>query len=111
MTLPRLGDSTYPYGVSSRKAATEFRRIFAFDTGLICWARGWQRVEQADLELLWKHLVLGNLRSSHPEARIYYYWHDRNTVTPTSTSSWKWRDSWSAWIVAGTPRVTENGVS
>lgn len=68
----------YPYGVTSEKEAVEQRRVFAFDTGLICWARGWRREEQLDLDLLWRHLVLAHLRSSRPGHTIYF-WRDAPT--------------------------------
>lgn len=60
--------------------AVDKRRLFAFDTGLISWARGWRNIEQANLELLWKHMVLGHIRSSLDANPIYYWQRERLTV-------------------------------
>jgi predicted AAA+ superfamily ATPase len=69
-----------PYGVPSGKESAERRRIFAFDTGLVSWSRGWRKLNQIDPELLWRHLALGHLRSSNPDATIYFWEEDGATL-------------------------------
>ena len=36
-------------------------KVFGFDTGLVCHARGWDRLRTEDCGLLWEHLVLDTL--------------------------------------------------
>jgi predicted AAA+ superfamily ATPase len=52
------------------KEQQEFRRIYAFDTGLVCDANGWAQLNAAAFECLWKHIVLAQLQARYPEARI-----------------------------------------
>ncbi len=52
-------------------------RVFAFDTGLVAHVRGWEQIREDDRGLLWENLVLDELRTAYPPARLHY-WRDKS---------------------------------
>jgi hypothetical protein len=51
-------------------------KVYGFDTGFVCLYRGWDRLRQDDLGLLWEHYVLNELDSRLPHRRVQY-WRDK----------------------------------
>jgi predicted AAA+ superfamily ATPase len=51
-------------------------KIYAFDTGFVSFARGWDPLRPEDYGLLWEHLVLDHLRAHFPEQPVRY-WRDK----------------------------------
>ncbi|MEX1118064.1 MAG: ATP-binding protein [Terrimicrobiaceae bacterium] len=51
-------------------------KIYAFDTGFVSFARGWDPLRQADYGLLWEHLVLEHLQAHFPDTPVKY-WRDK----------------------------------
>jgi len=51
-------------------------KVYAFDTGFVSWARGWEPLRPDDCGLLWEHLVLEDLLAHFPEDPIRY-WRDK----------------------------------
>lgn len=51
-------------------------KIYAFDTGFVCHYRGWDRLRDDDLGLLWEHVVLDELHSQL-QAPVVKYWRDK----------------------------------
>lgn len=51
-------------------------KAYAFDTGFVSFARGWDPLRTEDLGVLWEHLVLEHLQAHLPEQRIHY-WRDK----------------------------------
>ena len=51
-------------------------KVYAFDTGFVSWARGWDPLRQDDLGRLWEHLVLEHLQAHFPDAPVRY-WRDK----------------------------------
>ena len=51
-------------------------RLYAFDTGFISFARGWDPLRPEDLGVLWEHFVLEQLQAGRPGLPIHY-WRDR----------------------------------
>ncbi len=51
-------------------------KIYAFDTGFVCYFRGWHQLRDDDLGLLWEHWVLNEIHSrlQSPSVR---YWRDK----------------------------------
>jgi len=49
------------------------RRVYGFDTGFVCHARGWRSLRQEDLGGLWEHLVLDELRAHFEPGEIHYW--------------------------------------
>ena len=51
-------------------------KTYAFDTGFVCYFRGWHRLREDDLGPLWEHWVLNEIHS-HLQAPIVQYWRDK----------------------------------
>jgi len=51
-------------------------KVYAFDTGFVCYYRGWRRLRTADLGYCWEHYVLNELHARLP-ARSIHYWRDK----------------------------------
>lgn len=50
-----------PFSAGGRREIIAQPKVFGFDTGLICHARGWDRLRPEDCGILWEHLVLDTL--------------------------------------------------
>lgn len=48
-------------------------KVYAFDTGFVCYYRGWEKLRPADRGDLWEHLVLNELMA-HLQSRAVHYW-------------------------------------
>lgn len=51
-------------------------KVYAFDTGFVCYHRGWESLRPEDLGLLWEHLVLNELQARLQTRRIGF-WRDK----------------------------------
>ena len=51
-------------------------KTYAFDTGFLCYFRGWQHLRENDFEVLWRHWVLNEM-NSHLQAPAVQYWRDK----------------------------------
>ena len=51
-------------------------KVYAFDTGFVSFARGWDPLRQDDLGILWEHLVLEHLQAHFPDTPVQY-WRDK----------------------------------
>ena len=51
-------------------------KVFGFDTGFVCYARGWRVLRREDLGSLWEHLVLDELRTRFNPSEVFY-WRDK----------------------------------
>ncbi len=51
-------------------------KVYAFDTGFVCYYRGWYDLRTDDLGLLWEHLVLNELHAAL-QSRHIGYWRDK----------------------------------
>ncbi len=51
-------------------------KVYAFDTGFVCTFRGWDRLREDDLGLLWEHWVLNELHA-RLQAPVLRYWRDK----------------------------------
>ena len=65
-----------PFHGGGRREITQRPKCYAFDTGFVTFAKGWDSIREEDRGLLWEHLVLDTLRSS-TENRTIYYWRDK----------------------------------
>lgn len=50
-----------PFSAGGRREITAQPKVFGFDTGLVCHARGWDHLRTEDCGVLWEHLVLDTL--------------------------------------------------
>ncbi len=51
-------------------------KVYAFDTGFVSFARGWDPLRPDDCGTLWEHLVLEQLQAHFPETPVRY-WRDK----------------------------------
>lgn len=51
-------------------------KVYGFDTGFICYYRGWQTLRDEDLGMLWEHFVLNEIMA-RSQNRNVYYWRDK----------------------------------
>lgn len=51
-------------------------RVYAFDTGFVCFARGWSTLRPDDLGGLWEHYVLNEIMG-RTQRRDIRYWRDK----------------------------------
>ena len=51
-------------------------KVYGFDTGFVCYHRGWHTLRNEDLGLLWEHFVLNEMHA-HLQRRNIRYWRDK----------------------------------
>lgn len=51
-------------------------KIYGFDTGFVCYHKGWFELRSEDLGILWEHYVLNELHA-HFQSRDIHYWRDK----------------------------------
>jgi uncharacterized protein len=76
----RIANMVYllaPFHGGGRREIVRRPKSYCFDTGLVCFAKGWNDIRQDDRGLLWEHLVLDMLRSHIPDNRLFY-WRDKS---------------------------------
>ena len=66
-----------PYHAGGRREILQRPKCYAFDTGFVCWERGWESIRDADRGILWEHLVLDTLRFRFATDRVFY-WRDKS---------------------------------
>jgi len=64
-----------PYSEGGRREIVAQPKLYGFDTGFVCYARGWDSLRPEDCGTLWEHLVLDTL-ASIPLAKVYF-WRDK----------------------------------
>ncbi len=64
-----------PFAAGGRREIVAQPKVFGFDTGLVCHARGWDHLRTEDCGVLWEHLVLDTLiAASLPNI---HFWRDK----------------------------------
>jgi predicted AAA+ superfamily ATPase len=64
-----------PYAMGGRREIVGRPKLYGFDTGFVCHARGWETIRADDRGNLWEHLVLETL-ASIPVPKIGF-WRDK----------------------------------
>ncbi|MBI4706115.1 MAG: ATP-binding protein [Deltaproteobacteria bacterium] len=65
-----------PYGGASAAEIKAQPKIYAFDTGFVCYFREWDSLRAEDRGHLLEHLVLGELLAHVPKERVFF-WRDK----------------------------------
>jgi predicted AAA+ superfamily ATPase len=65
-----------PFHGGGRKELVKMPKVYAFDTGFVSFARGWDPLRPDDMGLLWEHLLLEHLQAHFPYVPICY-WRDK----------------------------------
>jgi predicted AAA+ superfamily ATPase len=66
-----------PFHGGGRSEITHRPKLYAFDTGFVTFARGWDTLREEDRGVLWEHLVLDALRAAGAEPWLAY-WRDKS---------------------------------
>jgi len=75
-------------------------KVYGFDTGFVCYHRGWTRLRAEDMGLLWEHFVLNEIHSRLQTRRVHY-WRDKRghevdfVMAPTRTGAVSIECKWS----------------
>ncbi|HEX6811502.1 MAG TPA: DUF4143 domain-containing protein [Planctomycetota bacterium] len=64
-----------PFANGGRAEIVAQPKVYAFDTGFVCHARGWDRLRTEDCGVLWEHLVLDTLLAA--DLPKIHYWRDK----------------------------------
>ncbi|MGC9260253.1 MAG: ATP-binding protein [Phycisphaerae bacterium] len=64
-----------PFAAGGRREIVAQPKVFGFDTGMVCYARGWDTLRPEDCGLLWEHLVLDTLISAG--LTKIHFWRDK----------------------------------
>jgi len=65
-----------PFHDHKTKEIISAPKIYAFDTGFVCYYRGWTSLRPKDLGELWEHLVLNEIHAA-TQSRAVGYWRDK----------------------------------
>lgn len=65
-----------PFSGGGRHELVKQPKVYAFDTGFVSFARGWDPLRPDDFGLLWEHLVLESLQAHLAEVPVRY-WRDK----------------------------------
>jgi hypothetical protein len=65
-----------PFSSNRQREIIAMPKVYGFDTGFVCHARGWRSLRHEDFGGLWEHLVLDELRARFQPGEIFY-WRDK----------------------------------
>jgi len=64
-----------PFAAGGRREIVAQPKVYGFDTGMVCHARGWDRLRNEDHGILWEHLVLDTLLAA--DLPKIHFWRDK----------------------------------
>jgi len=65
-----------PFHGGGQNELVKMPKVYAFDTGFVSFARGWDPLRPEDFGALWEHLVLEHLQAHFPDTPVRY-WRDK----------------------------------
>jgi hypothetical protein len=65
-----------PYSSHRATEIVSAPKVYGFDTGFVCYHRGWHTLRRDDMGLLWEHYVLNEMHA-HLQSRDIRYWRDK----------------------------------
>ena len=65
-----------PFHRGGQQELVRMPKVYAFDTGFVSFARGWDPLRAADKGVLWEHVVLEHLLAHFPNQPVNY-WRDK----------------------------------
>lgn len=74
LTLAHAINIVPPFSGGGKGEIVKRPKIYAFDTGFVCYVNGWGELRPDDIRLLWEHLVHDMLKAKYGTV---YYWIDR----------------------------------
>lgn len=67
-----------PYSTHRPTEIVSAPKVYAFDTGFVCYYRGWSELRQEDKGYLWEYFVLNEIQANLQTRRILYWLDKRN---------------------------------
>lgn len=65
-----------PFAKHPQREIIAMPKVYGFDTGFVCFQRGWRELRPEDLGLLWEHVVLDELMAAFGKDSLFY-WRDK----------------------------------
>ncbi|MCX5681306.1 MAG: ATP-binding protein [Candidatus Omnitrophica bacterium] len=65
-----------PFSSKKQNEIISAPKVYGFDTGFVCYYRGWHELRNEDMGYLWEHFVLNEI-FAHRQARDIGYWRDK----------------------------------
>jgi uncharacterized protein len=65
-----------PYSSHRSTEIVAAPKVYGFDTGFVCYHRGWDKLRSDDLGLLWEHFVLNEIQGRR-QIRTLRYWRNK----------------------------------
>ncbi len=65
-----------PFSTNPKTEIVSAPKVYAFDTGFVCYYKGWYDLRREDMGYLWEHYVLNELHA-HLQSRDIRYWRDK----------------------------------
>ena len=78
----RVLESTYvahiikPFSSHKSTEIVSAPKIYAFDTGFVCYFKGWNKLRSEDMGILWEHFILNEIFAKL-QSRKVSYWRDK----------------------------------
>ncbi len=70
-------DVLRPYYKYKNSEIVSAPKVYAFDTGLACYLKGWSSLRNEDLWILWEHFVFNELKAQLQDNADILYWRDK----------------------------------
>ncbi|MBL8695145.1 MAG: ATP-binding protein [Planctomycetes bacterium] len=64
-----------PFHGGGRAELVKQPKVYAFDTGFVCFVRGWNEPREEERGILWEHIVLEQIQAYEPHQAVHY-WRD-----------------------------------
>ena len=65
-----------PFSTHRASEIVSAPKVYGFDTGFVCYYRGWQELRPEDLGVLWEHFVLNEIMANL-QTQDVHYWRDK----------------------------------
>lgn len=65
-----------PYSTHRSTEIVAAPKVYGFDTGFVCYYRGWETLRDDDLGILWEHFVLNEIQG-RLQSRGVHYWRNK----------------------------------
>lgn len=66
-----------PYSTHKATEIVMVPKVYGFDTGFVCYSKGWHSLRKEDLGVLWEHCVLNEILGTL-QMRSLHYWRSKN---------------------------------
>jgi predicted AAA+ superfamily ATPase len=70
-------DILRPYHKRKNSEIVSAPKVYAFDTGLACYLKGWSSLRNEDLGILWEHFVLNEFKAHLQNNADILYWRNK----------------------------------